>query len=196
VHLIGDEIMTGFGRTGQVFAYQHAGIEPDFLCLAKGLTAGWLPMSAVLTSTATYQLCYDDYHTGKAFLHSHTHSGNALAAAVALECLTVMEEEGIYQRAKDNEPVLKALMQEVADSTKKLLNTRHIGSIVAADLDVSSHGHSQRWGYEVGKRATQLGALLRPIGNTLYWLPPLNIEIADLEKLRDITIDAIKQTLP
>ena len=92
VHLIADEIMTGIGRTGLPLACQHAAIEPDFLCLRKGLTSGWLPLSAMLTSTEIYNLFYADYQLGKNFLHSHTHSGNALAVSVALACLEVMEQ--------------------------------------------------------------------------------------------------------
>ena len=85
IHLIADEIMTGIGRTGKMLACEHANIEPDFICLSKGLTSGWLPLSAMLTRSAIYDLFYDDYASGKSFLHSHTHSGNVLAASVAIE---------------------------------------------------------------------------------------------------------------
>lgn len=189
VHLIADEIMTGFGRTGLTFAYQYANIEPDFLCIAKGLTAGYLPMSATLTNNEIYNLFYDDYETGKSFLHSHTHSGNVLAAAVALETLKIMEAENIYARACELEPILFALMQEVADKTKKIENIRHIGCMVAADLVTDKY----RMGYNIFQEAIKIGALLRPLGNTIYWLPPLNIPIKTLQKLKELTIEAIKK---
>jgi adenosylmethionine---8-amino-7-oxononanoate aminotransferase len=192
IHFIADEIMTGLGRTGLALACQHAQIEPDFLCIAKGLTAGFLPLSAMLTSHAMYELFYDDYHTSKAFLHSHTHTGNALAARVALACLTVLAEENIYQHVQQQAPLMHQLMQEVAEQTKQLTNIRHIGAIVAADLIVEDP--QQRRGYQVYQQAVKLGALLRPLGNTIYWLPPLNITPATLYNLRDITIQAIKQT--
>jgi adenosylmethionine-8-amino-7-oxononanoate aminotransferase len=187
IHLIADEIMTGFGRTGLPLACQHAKIEPDFLCLAKGLTAGYLPMSVVLTNQKIYDYFYDDYETGKAFLHSHTHSGNALAAAVALETLKVIQQEHIYAQVQIMEPILYQYMQEVAAQTKKLKNIRYIGAVVAADLITDK----DRMGYQIFQQAIKLGALLRPIGNTIYWLPPLNIKTKDLRKLRDITIKAI-----
>jgi len=189
IHLIADEIMTGFGRTGLPLACQHANIEPDFLCLAKGLTAGYLPMSVVLTSQQIYDYFYDDYETHKAFLHSHTHSGNTLAAAVALETLKIMRRENIYTKAQKMEPILYQLMQEVAEQTKKLKNIRYIGAVVAADLETNQ----KRMGYQVFQKAIKLGALLRPLGNTIYWLPPLNTKTKTLHALRDITIQAINQ---
>ncbi|MBL4647874.1 MAG: adenosylmethionine--8-amino-7-oxononanoate transaminase [Gammaproteobacteria bacterium] len=188
IHLIADEIMTGLGRTGLPLACEHAGIEADFLCMAKGLTSGWLPMSVMLTSTAMYNLFYDDYETGKAFMHSHTHTGNALAAAVALETLNILDDENIYQLVQQQEACFYEQMQIVAEATGKLTNLRHIGGMVAADLVTEQ----PRLGYQIYQQAIQKGALLRPLGNTIYWLPPLNIEQDTLVKLRDITIQAIK----
>lgn len=186
IHLIADEIMTGLGRTGYALACDYAEITPDFICLSKGLTAGFLPMSVVLTSTSLYNLFYGK---GKEFLHSHTHCGNALAAAVALECLTVLEEENLYQIVRQNEIYFRQLMEEVADQTRRLKNIRNIGAIIAADLICDE---KQRYGYKVFQQAIQEGALLRPLGNTIYWLPPLNIELKDLQLLKKITIRAIK----
>ncbi|MFZ2314398.1 MAG: adenosylmethionine--8-amino-7-oxononanoate transaminase [Gammaproteobacteria bacterium] len=189
VHLIADEIMTGFGRTGQMFAYQHANIEPDFLCLAKGLTGGWMPFSAVLTTNDIYQTFYDDYDTGKAFLHSHTFSGHALAGSIALEVLNIFEELDICQQVKTLETEMVAAMHRIADHTGKLSNIRHIGGIVAADLIPDPI--TPRLGFDVYKKAVEFGALLRPLGNTIYWLPPLNIEMGTLKELESITQKAI-----
>lgn len=189
VHLIADEIMTGFGRTGYATACEHAGIEADFLCVAKGLTGGMLPMSAMLTSTAMYNVFYDDYAKRKSFLHSHTHSGNNLAAAVAIATLDVLQEENLYQHVRENSYQLREHMQAVQEQTGALQNIRHLGWVVAADL-ISDN---PRAGYAVYQRATEYGALLRPLGNTLYWLPPLNMKMETLIALRDITARAINE---
>ncbi len=194
VHLIADEIMTGLGRTGYALACQHAQIKPDFICLGKGLTSGWLPMSAVLTTSNIYQIFYDDYDKGKSFLHSHTFSGNALAAAIALEVLKILEEKQIYQKVREKQKLLSQLMFEVAQSTQRLMRIRGIGAIISADLVLESHQKKQRCGYQVFQNAVKLGALLRPLGNTIYWLPPLNIELKTLLSLKEITIQAINQT--
>ncbi|KPJ67081.1 MAG: adenosylmethionine-8-amino-7-oxononanoate aminotransferase [Coxiella sp. DG_40] len=193
IHLIADEIMTGIGRTGPALACEHAAIEPDFVCLSKGLTSGWLPMSVVLTSDKIYDLFYDDYETGKTFFHSHTFTGNALAASIALECLLVMEQEKIYQKVQDNEVYLQQLMAEIAENTGKLNNIRGIGAMVAADLILDNP--KQRVGYAVYQKAVELGALLRPLGNTIYWLPPLNTDRDVLKKLQIITEKAIQLIL-
>jgi len=190
IHLIADEIMTGLGRTGTLLACEHAQIEPDFLCLSKGLTSGWLPLSAVLTSDAIYAHFYDDYATGKAFLHSHTHSGNALAISVALAVFNVLKEEQICQKVQLLEPLLLKTMQQIAENTGKLTNIRGIGAAVAADLQVADP--KQRVGFAVYQEAVKRGALLRPLGNTLYWLPPLNISQQTLAELSAITEQAIR----
>lgn len=192
VYLIADEIMTGLGRTGLPLACQHANIEPDFLCLSKGLTSGWLPLSAMCTSDSIYDLFYDDYETGKAFLHSHTHTGNALAASVAIAAIKTLAEENIYQGVQQMEKQMGAMMQEIAENTQKLKNIRYIGGMVAADLVVDA---GQRAGYAVYRRAVELGALLRPLGNTIYWLPPLNTDEKTLRQLKAITEQAILDTL-
>ena len=194
IHLICDEIMTGLGRTGFLLACEHAEIVPDFICLGKGLTSGWLPMSAVLTTKDIYQLFYDDYETGKSFLHSHTFSGNALAAAVALETLKMMEEEKVCEKVREKQALLNQLMLDVARKTQRLTRVRCIGAIVAADLILEDHQKHQRVGDEVFQNAIKLGAFLRPLGNTLYWLPPLNIENEILHELKDISVQAINKT--
>lgn len=185
IYLIADEIMTGLYRTGLPLACNHADIEPDFLCLGKNLTAGFLPLSAVLMPNNIYDLFYDDYETGKSFLHSHTHTGNALAVAVALENLNIINSE----INNNNPPLLAHLMTEVAENTGKLTNIRHIGHIVAADLIPNKN--ISRIGYKVYQEAVKMGALLRPLGNTIYWLPPFNTDEEVLFKLKEITENAV-----
>ncbi len=189
IHLIADEIMTGIGRTGKRLACEYAGIQPDFVCLGKGLTSGWIPFSTVLTTESLYQTFYDEMNTGKAFLHSHTYSGHVLGARLALATLHIMETEHLYARACTLQTILRRLMQEVADKTGLLTNLRGLGAWVAADLVVPDP--HQRWGYLVYQAAVRRGALLRPLDNTIYWLPPLTISDHTLSELKEITLQAI-----
>lgn len=191
IHLIADEIMTGLGRTGKMLACEHANVFPDFVCLSKGLTAGWMPFSAVLTTNEIYQLFYDDYETGKAFLHSHTYSGNALAASVAFATLKILKSEKLCDKSAMMQNVMLTHFQSIADETGYLTNIRGIGAIIAADL--LPHPKIARVGYQVFQEAITLGAFLRPLGNTIYWLPPLTIDEAILSDLKDITLQAIKK---
>lgn len=191
IHLIADEIMTGFGRTGYPLACQHAEIQPDFICLGKALTAGYLPMSVVLTSEKLYNCFYDDYAKRKSFLHSHTFSGNALATAVALEACKIYEETDLFTQVRAREHFLFDLMKHVAEQTQCLQNVRAIGAIVAADLMTKPNDTNKRLGYIVMQEAVKRGALLRPLGNTIYWLPPLIASDEILYDLQTITQEAI-----
>ncbi len=193
VLLIADEILTGMGRLGVPFAGDYADIKPDMLCLSKGLTAGWMPFSATLIDENIYQAFYDDYSSSKAFLHSNTYSGNALGAALALEALNIYKEESIFEKASKLEEVMRELMDEISHETGLLKNIRALGAFVAADLDVKVG--SRRWGYEIFQEALKKGAWLRPLGNTIYWLPPLNIPLKTLVDLKNITLESIKRVL-
>lgn len=189
IHVIADEIMTGIGRTGKMLACEHANVQPDFICLSKGLTSGWLPFSAVLTTNAIYQIFYDDYEKGKAFLHSHTYSGNAMAASLAIATLNTIEENNLCNRSANLQMPMRQYMQEIAEKTGLLKNIRGIGAMIAADL--SQKNNQKRLAYHIYQEAVKLGALLRPIGNTIYWLPPLTISNQTLEDLKNITLQAI-----
>lgn len=194
IHLIADEIMTGIGRTGKMLACEHADIEPDFLCLSKGLTSGWMSFSVVLTSDDIFQIFYADYATGKSFLHSHTYSGNALAACVALEVLTIIEEQNLLQSVRHLGEIMLKEIKDVAETTNKLTHVRGIGAMVAADLVCEDH--NRRLGFEVYQKATDMGALLRPLGNTIYWLPPLNTDTETIKELSHITKKALLAVCP
>jgi adenosylmethionine-8-amino-7-oxononanoate aminotransferase len=189
IHLICDEIMTGIGRTGKMLACHHADIAPDMICLSKGLTGGYLPLSAVLTTNEIYEVFYNDYTPETSFLHSHTYCGNPLAARVALEVLTIFEEEPLCQKAdKLGTQMLKDL-QEIAQSTGMLTNVRGLGALVAADINHPDSAHHVS--LEVFQKASQLGAFLRPLGKTLYWMPPINMRYSTLKKLKQITHDVV-----
>ena len=198
VHLIADEIMTGMGRTGYSLASEYADIIPDFVLLSKGLTGGWIPMAVTLTSTAVYDVFYDDYNSKKGFMHSNTYCGNALACAVAVEALDIYEEEKIFERVQKHGPGLKERMSRIAKKTGLLTNIRGIGFMAAADLcDENNRPFEKglRMGYQVYQEAVKIGALLRPLGDTIYFLPPLNTPLHVLDELEEITLKAIKKVI-
>lgn len=195
VFLIADEILTAYGRTGPMLACEHASIVPDLICLSKGLTSGWLPMSAVLVSDSIYDLFYSDYGSGKDFLHSNTYCGNALGAAVALETLSIYRDEKILETVAQNQPLLRAGMERVAQKTGKLKNLRSIGAVVAADLQGAKTGLGERAGFRVYQAAVERGALLRNLGDTVYWFLPLNAGPEVILELENITSDAINAAL-
>lgn len=185
IFLIADEIMTGFGRTGKPFAVNHADIVPDFVCVGKGLTAGYIPMSAVLINEAIYNDFYGPYEPARNFLHSHTHSGNALAASVALATLETYEKEQTYTHVESISALATQHMNNIAQQTGALTNIRHCGAVIAADL--TNPQQKPRYGYQLFQHAIQQGAWMRPLGNTLYWVPPLNTAHSVLNELATIT---------
>lgn len=193
IYFIADEIMTGLGRTGQWLACEHAGIEADMICLSKGLTSGALPMSVVMIDAAIYDLFYADYDAGKSFVHSHTYSGNPLAASAALATLKVMQAVNIPEKAQALEATMLKEFQAIAKNTAAISNIRALGGIVAGDL--ASNG-KPRLNRQLAAAALNLGALLRPIGNTLYWLPPLNVEPEVISELAEITQKALGRLYP
>jgi len=199
VHLIADEIMTGFGRTGKMFACDHAEIEPDFMCISKGLTAGWGPMAAVLTSNDIYDAFYGDYSSGKAFMHSNTYCGYSIAAAAALAALKIYERDDIINSVAKRSGELRERMECIAKETNALTNIRSIGFLVAADIIDPETGKSfpkkERTGYKCYKNAVKNGVLLRPLGDAVYFLPPLNIKDDILDELAEKTELSIKETV-
>jgi adenosylmethionine---8-amino-7-oxononanoate aminotransferase len=188
IYLIADEIMTGMGRTGKWLACHHAEIDADLICLSKGLTSGAIPLSCVMIDNAIYRLFYDDYDKGKSFLHSHTHSGNALAVSAALATIKTIETEGINQQAAELGTLMHRTFSKIAEETGKLHNVRSVGAMVAAELTTTDNA---RIGYRFYQEALKRGALLRPLGNTIFWLPPLNTEAHTIDKLAEITLNTI-----
>lgn len=200
VKLIADEIATGFGRTGKMFACDWAQISPDVMCLSKGLTGGYMPMSATCVSQEIYDAFYADYQEGKAFLHSHTYAGNPLGCAAALAVQEVLREENILAKAQDTALWLTAAMNETFGGHPQVGEIRHIGLVHAIEL-VSDRENkkpfpaAKRLGYAVYKRALTHGLLLRPLGDVLYFNPPLNTTREDLRFAIETTKQAMAEVL-
>ncbi len=187
VLLIADEIATGFGRTGKMFACNHAGITPDIMCISKALTGGYLPMSIVCTTDKIFAAFYDDYNKGKQFMHSHTYAGNPIGCATALAVLKIMKEERILEQAAGKAKYFHSALMDTFGKHKNIGEIRHIGLINAMELVTdkatkTGFDGNLRIGYEIYKKALTHGLLLRPLGNVIYFNPPLNIEAADLDK--------------
>jgi adenosylmethionine-8-amino-7-oxononanoate aminotransferase len=170
VHLIADEIMTGFGRTGTMFACEQAGILPDFLCLSKGITGGYLPLSCVLTQDDIYAAFYDDAVT-RGFLHSHSYTGNPLACRAALASLDIFKHDNIIVANRARAERFTALAQPLM-AHPAVKNFRHLGMIWAFEVRSGAADFSRR----AFAHAIEQGVLLRPIGNTLYFMPPYVME--------------------
>ena len=166
VHLVVDEIATGFGRTGTMFAHQQARIRPDFICLSKGLTGGTLPLSAVLTTDTVYNAFYDD-EVARGFLHSHSYTGNPLACRAALATLDLFSQNDVLAR---NASLAKTLDQAFAALTAhpRIRHARRLGMIWAWDVDTTMPQFARRY----HQHAMVHGVLLRPIGKTIYAMPP------------------------
>ena len=201
VLLIADEIATGFGRTGRMFACDHAGIAPDIMTISKGLTGGYLPMSVTVTTQAIYDAFYADYSEGKAFVHSHTYAGNPLASAAALAVQHIFRTQPIFENASVNAKWLTARMEAELLPHPNVGEIRHIGLIHAFELVADKKTKAplpaaKRTGYEIYRRALAHGLLLRPIGDVLYFNPPLNITQPELDTALNLAKTALYEVLP
>ena len=200
VILIADEIATGFGRTGKMFAFDHAEVSPDMMCISKGLTGGYMPMSVTLTSDEIYYAFYDDYNKGKAFMHSHTYSGNPLGCSAANAVIDMLLNENIIENAQITAKYLTEKMNERFLNHKNIGEIRHIGLIHAMELVVDKKTKEpfdaeKRIGYEIYKKALKKGLILRPLGNVLYFNPALIITKEQLDTSIDIAYNAIVEVL-
>lgn len=195
VHLIADEVAVGFGRTGTLFACEQAGITPDFMCLSKGLTGGYLPLAATLTTGAIYRAFYDDYEKLSAFLHSHSYTGNPLGCRAALACLDLFAEDDVIERNR-------ALAGAMAEATADLADHPHVGEvrqrgmILAIELvrdrrSRAPYPWQERRGLAVYRHALGRGAILRPLGNVIYFMPPYVITPEEIRFLADVAREGI-----
>lgn len=201
VHLIADEIATGYGRTGKMFAFEHAGVSPDIMCLSKGLTGGYMPMALFVTTQKIYDAFYDDYGTGKAFMHSHTYSGNPLACSAANAVLDILEDGTVLKRAQENAVYFNNIIKEKFSSHKNVGEIRHIGLINAIELVEDRQSKKPfdsklRIGYQIYKKALKEGVILRPLGDVIYFNPPLIIERQDMDFVTDVALKCLQEVLP
>ena len=200
VHLIADEIATGYGRTGKMFAFNHADVSPDIMCLSKGLTGGYMPMSIAVTTQEIYDAFYDDYLKGKAFMHSHTYAGNPLACSAAVEVLKILREENIIAQANKKALYFNKIIKEKFLPLENVGEVRSIGLINAIELVKDKKtkeppDYRKRTGYGIYKKALEKGVLLRPLGDVIYFNPPLVIEENDMDYVTDIALECTREIL-
>jgi len=186
VHLIADEIMTGFGRTGTFFAYEQAGITPDFLCLSKGITGGYLPLSVVLTRDSIYEAFYDDRIT-RGFLHSHSYTGNALACRAALATLDIFEDDRVIAENRTRAAAMNVKVEKLAQHPR-VSDFRNTGMIWAFEVTSDDTAVALR----IYEAALARELLLRPIGSTVYFMPPYTLTDAEQDFLVDGTLAIVE----
>ncbi|MGL5315712.1 MAG: adenosylmethionine--8-amino-7-oxononanoate transaminase [Peptostreptococcaceae bacterium] len=198
INLIADEIAVGFGRTGKMFACEHANISPDIMCLSKGLTAGYMPLSLVLMSNKIYDAFYDEYDTMKAFLHSHSYSGNPLGCSVAVETLNIFKEEDVINKNKDKSEYLRNKVESILKDIPYVGEYRQIGMIGAIELvkdkeTKESFEGEKRVGYNIYQKALKKGVLLRALGNIIYFMPPYVISEEEIDLMVEVARDSINE---
>ena len=189
VHLIADEIAVGFGRTGTMFACEQAGIKPNFMCLSKGLTGGYLPLSLVLTTDEIYMAFYCDYEELKAFLHSHSYTANPLAIAAANATLDIFEKENVIEKNQEKSKYIWQKMQKFKE-LKNVKEIRQTGMISAVEM--IDYPWQERKGLRVYEFGLKHGVLLRPLGNVIYFMPPYVINYEEIDKMIDVAYEGIK----
>jgi len=196
VQLIADEIAVGFGRSGTMFACEQAGIRPDYLCLSKGLTGGYLPLSVVMTTDGIYESFYDEYIKLNAFLHSHSYTGNPLACAAANATLAIFREQPVLER---NQVLAAHMRKSVAhlQDHPHVAEIRQRGMILAIEV-VKDRASRTPWpwqerrGLRIYRNSLERGALLRPLGTTVYFMPPYVIESDEIDALARVATEGIE----
>jgi len=198
VLLIADEIASGMGRLGRMLACELAPVAPDLIVLSKGLTGGFLPLSAVVTTEDVYRQFDGEWHERRGFLHSNTYCGNALAVAVADAVLDVFAEERVLDQVRDQGAWLRRQLCLPRHRRPVLRNLRSLGMMAAFDLtrpEGSACAPLARTGYQVAQAAVRRGALLRPLGDTVYLLPPLNASLQECGRLLEILCASVDEVL-
>jgi adenosylmethionine---8-amino-7-oxononanoate aminotransferase len=191
VFLICDEVATGFGRTGRMFACEHEHVAPDFLCLAKGLTGGYLPLAATLTSERVYEGFLGAHEEFKSFFHGHTYTGNPLACAAALASLDVFEQERTLDRLQVKIELLGRWLRRYVEPLGAVAEVRRRGFMTGIEL--AGFDAAERVGHQVTLAARRRGAIVRPLGDVVVLMPPLAISEADLRRLVVLTAQAIAE---
>ena len=182
---------TGFGRTGTMFACEHEGVSPDFLCLGKGLTGGYLPLAATLTTEPIYEAFLGEFAEFKTFFHGHTYSGNPLGCAAGIACLDVFETEHTLERLQPKIALLADLLEREVAPQPGVAEIRQRGFMVGIEL--AEHPLDARIGHQVTLAARRRGAIIRPLGDVVVLMPPLSIDEQELRRLVEITAAAIAE---
>ncbi|MBI3755898.1 MAG: aminotransferase class III-fold pyridoxal phosphate-dependent enzyme, partial [Deltaproteobacteria bacterium] len=197
--LIADEVATGFGRTGKMFACEYEDVTPDFLCLAKGITGGYLPLAATLTTEKIYKAFLGEYKELKTFFHGHTYTGNPLGCTAAIANLKIFQEEKTLQK-------LKSKIRVLADLLKDCKNLPHVGDvrqkgfIAGIELVVDKktkepYSVEQRIAHKVCREAREYGLIIRPLGNVIVIMPQLSIAMAEIKKMINIIYQCIESAI-
>ncbi len=197
VHLVADEIAVGFGRTGTMFACEQARVRPDLLCLSKGLTGGYLPLSVVMTTEPIYAAFYDEYTRLNAFLHSHSYTGNALACAAARATLAIFREDSVIDRNRELAAYMGARAAPLADHPH-VAEVRQRGMILAIELTRDKgrrdpYPWQERRGLTVYRHGLERGVLLRPVGNVIYFMPPYVITQPEVDLMVEVAREGIEK---
>ena len=200
IHFIADEIAVGFGRTGTMFACEQAGVSPDFMCLSKGITSGTLPLSVVLTTDAVFDAFYHDFVEDKAFLHSHSYTGNPLACAAACATLRIFEEDDVIAANRPKIACLQNAVRERFAGYRHTADIRSTGWITAVELYADPERRipfdwKARKGFQIYQEAKKRGAWLRNLCDIVYFMPPYIITTEEIDKLTDIALESVKAVL-
>ena len=193
---IADEVATGFGRTGKMFACDHAGVKPDILCVAKGITGGYLPLAATLTTEEIFSAFLGKYEEFKTFFHGHTYTGNPLGCAVALASLELFKQEMILERMQPKIEYLKRRLEQEFLPLAHVSDIRQWGFMVGIELvedkeNRKSYSTEKRVGHKVILEAGKRGVMIRPLSDVIVLMPPLTIHDSELKTLLDVTHESI-----
>ena len=200
IHLIFDEVAVGFGRTGSLFVSDELNISPTFLCLSKGITSGYLPLAATLTTEEIYSAFYDDFPSGKLFIHSHSYSANPLACAVANETLAILNEHNFMLNLRPKIKLMGQIGKKISEESKWCGEFRQQGMIAALELvrnkkDKESFPPESRVGYKIYFEGLKRGVFLRPLGDVIYFIPPLVISEEEIKTMMNIAQECIAVVL-